>query len=332
MGSDGLEIERKYLLAARRRTRTWRRSVRGRRGSSRSTCCRPTGGCGGSGASRSAGHSRHVLTRKRDRSGIVREEIEVDVSPEEYGRLVAEGDPARRVIRKTRHLIPSGRVPQGRLPASRPGLVLLEVELRGTRTRCRSPGHARGARRPRGEHRAGVCQLPAGPARHPGGRVCGRRRCDPAVPRSEPSPPQLCRLRRRRHPEARSHSMPPDPSRPRPRGRPRRRRPRTSPRRRPRGRGAATTTRPPPPARACARGRPSSSSRSSTPRRKRARAALPRGRGDKGGPARRDDDAVSEPLRRRETRPTGSTGPPPPGPASRKGPRPTSSGTAPGGA
>ena len=76
------------------------------------------------------GVSRHVLTRKRDRSGIVREEIEVDVSPEEYARLAAEADPARRVIRKVRHVIPYGRwTLELDVFSDPPGLVLLEVEL-----------------------------------------------------------------------------------------------------------------------------------------------------------------------------------------------------------
>jgi len=77
-----------------------------------------------------AGRVRYVLTRKRDVGGIVREEIESDLSVEEYGRLVAEADPARRVIRKVRHVISHGRwtleLDVFREP---PGLVLLEVEL-----------------------------------------------------------------------------------------------------------------------------------------------------------------------------------------------------------
>jgi CYTH domain-containing protein len=130
MGGDGLEIERKYLLdgapsaaelaaLGARETRLeqvyllraddWVRRVR---------------------RIEAEGQSRHVLTRKRDRSGIVREEIEVDLSPEEYGRLAAEADPARRVIRKVRHVIPYGRWTLELDVFSEPaGLVLLEVEL-----------------------------------------------------------------------------------------------------------------------------------------------------------------------------------------------------------
>ena len=130
MSGDGLEIERKYLLdgapsdadlaaLGARATRLeqvyllstdgWVRRVR---------------------RVEAAGSTRHVLTRKRDRSGIVREEIEVDVSPEEYARLAAEADPARRVIRKVRHVIPYGRwTLELDVFSDPPGLVLLEVEL-----------------------------------------------------------------------------------------------------------------------------------------------------------------------------------------------------------
>jgi len=77
-----------------------------------------------------AGRVRYVLTRKRDVEGIVREEVESDLSVEEYGRLVAEADPARRVIRKVRHVISHGRwTLELDVFTEPPGLVLLEVEL-----------------------------------------------------------------------------------------------------------------------------------------------------------------------------------------------------------
>ena len=76
------------------------------------------------------GRVRYVLTRKRDVEGIVREEVEDDLAVEEYGRLVAEADPARRVIRKVRHVIPHGRwTLELDVFSEPPGLVLLEVEL-----------------------------------------------------------------------------------------------------------------------------------------------------------------------------------------------------------
>lgn len=76
------------------------------------------------------GRVRYVLTRKRDVGGIVREEVESDLSAEEYGRLVAEADPARRVIRKVRHRVSHGRwTLELDVFSEPPGLVLLEVEL-----------------------------------------------------------------------------------------------------------------------------------------------------------------------------------------------------------
>jgi CYTH domain-containing protein len=126
----GLEIERKYLLSApppgavlgalgSRPTRLeqvylrssddWIRRVR---------------------RVEAAGRIRYVLTRKRDVEGIVREEVESDLSVEEYGRLVAEADPLRRVIRKVRHVISHGRwTLEIDVFSEPPGLVLLEVEL-----------------------------------------------------------------------------------------------------------------------------------------------------------------------------------------------------------
>ncbi len=129
-GDSGLEIERKYLLASApseaelaalgalpvrmeqvylRAEDDWVRRVR-----------RVDAG----------GNVRHVLTRKRDVSGIVRQELEAELTAEEYGRLLAEADPARRVIRKTRHLIAAGPwTLELDVFSDPPGLVLLEVEL-----------------------------------------------------------------------------------------------------------------------------------------------------------------------------------------------------------
>jgi CYTH domain-containing protein len=128
--AGGLEIERKYLLhgppseavlaalGARptrieqvylRSTDGWVRRVR---------------------RAEIAGRVRYVLTRKRDLEGIVREEVEADLTAEEYGRLVTEADPTRRVIRKTRHVIDHGRwTLELDIFTEPPGLVLLEVEL-----------------------------------------------------------------------------------------------------------------------------------------------------------------------------------------------------------
>ena len=73
---------------------------------------------------------RYVLTRKRELSGIVRQELETDLTAGEYGRLLADADPARRVIRKTRHVILYGPwTLELDVFSEPPGLVLLEVEL-----------------------------------------------------------------------------------------------------------------------------------------------------------------------------------------------------------
>ena len=77
----------------------------------------------------SQGRSRYVLTRKRG-AGIVRDEIESDLSVDEYGRLVAGADPARRPIRKVRHVIRYRRwTLELDVFSEPPGLVILEVEL-----------------------------------------------------------------------------------------------------------------------------------------------------------------------------------------------------------
>jgi CYTH domain-containing protein len=130
MSGDGLEIERKYLLAdappeavlaalgARpvvieqvylRAEDDWVRRVR---------------------RTQAEGSVRYVLSRKRELAGIVRQELETDLTAEAYGRLLADADPARRVIRKTRHVIPSGPwTLELDVFSEPPGLVLLEVEL-----------------------------------------------------------------------------------------------------------------------------------------------------------------------------------------------------------
>ena len=73
---------------------------------------------------------RHVFTRKRDVAGIVRQELEDDLAADEYARLLADADPARRVIRKTRHVFVSGGwTYELDVFDEPPGLVLLEVEL-----------------------------------------------------------------------------------------------------------------------------------------------------------------------------------------------------------
>jgi CYTH domain-containing protein len=136
-GQRGLEIERRYLLAGApsaaelarlgalprrleqvylRREDDWVRRVR---------------------KIEEAGTTRYVATRKRDlpatpggTPGIAREEIETDLTVRDYGRLVADADPERRVIRKTRHVIAWKRwTLELDVFSQPPGLVMLEVEL-----------------------------------------------------------------------------------------------------------------------------------------------------------------------------------------------------------
>ncbi len=130
MGRRGLEIERKYLLSGpppgadlaalgAQPTRLEQAYLRSSDGWVRRVRRIDVNGS-----------SRYVLTRKRDREGIVRDEIEADISPEEYGRLLADADPARRIIRKVRHVIRHGRwTLELDVFSEPPGLVLLEVEL-----------------------------------------------------------------------------------------------------------------------------------------------------------------------------------------------------------
>src|ERR1035437_6686289 len=76
------------------------------------------------------GRTRYVATRKREIAGIVREEHEEELDAAAYDRIVAEADPARRAIRKVRHVFPfADHVLELDVFAEPPGLVLLEVEL-----------------------------------------------------------------------------------------------------------------------------------------------------------------------------------------------------------
>ena len=77
-----------------------------------------------------AGSTRYVATRKREIAGIVREEHEEELDAAAYDRFLGEADPARRTIRKVRHVFPFGdHVMELDVFEIPPGLVLLEVEL-----------------------------------------------------------------------------------------------------------------------------------------------------------------------------------------------------------
>jgi len=72
----------------------------------------------------------HRFTRKRHLRDLVREEVETEIDAAEYEHLIAEADPRRRPIRKTRHVVAHGlqrlEIDVFDEPA---GLVLVEVEL-----------------------------------------------------------------------------------------------------------------------------------------------------------------------------------------------------------
>ena len=77
-----------------------------------------------------AGRTRYVATRKREIVGIVREEHEEELDAAAYERCLGDADPARRVIRKVRHVFPfAGHALELDVFAEPPGLVLLEIEL-----------------------------------------------------------------------------------------------------------------------------------------------------------------------------------------------------------
>src|SRR5664280_1604196 len=103
-----------------------------------------------------AGTTRYVATRKREIAGIVREEHEDELDAAAYDRLLAEGDPARRAIRKVRHVFPfGGHVMELDVFEVPPGLVVLG-----------------GAGGPVGRPVAAADPpLPPGPRGEPGGRV-----------------------------------------------------------------------------------------------------------------------------------------------------------------
>jgi CYTH domain-containing protein len=131
MGSDGLEIERKYLLRGAPSAEELA-ALGARPKRIEQVYLRPSGDWVRRVRRIEAhGQSRYVLTRKQDVEGIVRRELEADLSPEEYGQLISEADPERRVIRKVRHVIPHGPwTLELDVFSEPPGLVLLEVELR----------------------------------------------------------------------------------------------------------------------------------------------------------------------------------------------------------
>jgi len=78
------------------------------------------------------GSVEFVLTHKGSTANgsISRQEHEEPLTEDEYRALLADADPARRPIRKTRHVVPHGRqVIEIDVFDTPPGLVVAEVEL-----------------------------------------------------------------------------------------------------------------------------------------------------------------------------------------------------------
>jgi CYTH domain-containing protein len=86
------------------------------------------------------GHVSYRLTRKRHLRNLVREEVEVAIDAAAYARWVRDADPARRPIRKTRHVVPHGSQHlEIDVFLDPPDLVLVEVELRSEAEPVRLP-------------------------------------------------------------------------------------------------------------------------------------------------------------------------------------------------
>jgi CYTH domain-containing protein len=141
--SDGVEIERKYLLpgpapasvlesaTAYQIEQTYLTSTAGSRRVRRRVG--PDG-------------ERYWLTEKHARGCLARSEDERELEADEYRSLLQEADPLSGTVRKTRHVIEHG--PQ-QLEVdvfdAPPGLVLLEVELDDEDEAVELPAWAAGA-------------------------------------------------------------------------------------------------------------------------------------------------------------------------------------------
>ena len=133
MHVDGIEIERKWLLAAAP-TDAWLAAHDARPLRIEQTYLRRSDG-GPLGRVRRIGsgdETRYVLTEKRGtQAGLtVREERERELDRAEYEQLLGDRDPALGTIRKTRHVFPfGGHRLELDVFEEPPGIVLLEVEL-----------------------------------------------------------------------------------------------------------------------------------------------------------------------------------------------------------
>lgn len=134
--ASGLEIERKWLLAAAPSSE-WLRAhgavaKRIEQVYLRPGRDEPGGESGGRRVRRIETDAgvEHVETRKRARSGFTREEVERSIEAAEYERSLDEAEPSRQPVRKTRWVFPYAghqlELDVFEVPA---GVVLLEIEL-----------------------------------------------------------------------------------------------------------------------------------------------------------------------------------------------------------
>lgn len=130
MGSVGIEIERKYrLLAAPDASVLAEHGAVARRLEQTYLAGDPPGRRVRRSEQADGAVEYHLTRKERLRDFAFREE-EAVIGADEYEALLAQADPSRRRIRKTRHVVPHGtqklEIDVFEEPA---GLVLLEVEL-----------------------------------------------------------------------------------------------------------------------------------------------------------------------------------------------------------
>lgn len=129
--STPLEIERKYLLAEAPSAELLARfGARPRQ--LEQVYLRPTAGAPNRRIRRTTigDRTRYHYTEKRTISGIVREEREGEIDARTWETLLAEADPERHPVRKTRWVFPyAGHELELDVFEDPPGIVLLEVEL-----------------------------------------------------------------------------------------------------------------------------------------------------------------------------------------------------------
>jgi len=130
MSGSGLEIERKFLLAAAPAERSLRSHGAKPAAIEQVYLIRDEGDPRRIRRIDADGSIRFVLTKKRSLGGIIRREVEHPIDAATYDRLLAEADPTRRPIHKTRWTwAEAGRTWELDVFEVPPGLTVLEVEL-----------------------------------------------------------------------------------------------------------------------------------------------------------------------------------------------------------